>query len=40
MVWENEESCESWLVDFGLGAKSEFTFVFLTQHYGFTDYFE
>ena len=51
MVWKNQESCESWLVVFGLenALKNQkfqltifffFFFWFLSCHYGITNYFE
>ena len=48
MVWKNQESCESWLVEFWVIRRlkmqanfyQQFIFVFLSCHYGFTNYFE
>ena len=44
MVWKNQESCESWLVGFGVSTHSKISasnfFAFLSRHYGFTNYFE
>ena len=48
MVWKNQESCESWLVEFWVIRHSKmstisvntFFFAVLSCHYGFTNYFE
>ena len=49
MVWKNQESCESWLVGFGvsrclkmqkISANNFFFGVYDSCHYGFTNYFE
>ena len=47
IFWKNQESCESWLVEFWVSRHSKikkklvnFFFWFLSYHYGFTKWFE
>ena len=48
IIWKNQESCRSWLVEFWVSRHSEMSNIsvniyfcaFLSCHYGFTNYFE